>query len=54
MTAKLAMIYERMFQYLELQLSIEHNTLCVINPQNSKTMVKQVLVCKTAFNGFTL
>lgn len=51
-TAKLAMIYKRILEYSELQLSAERDRLCVINPRNRKTMTKQALACKETLDGF--
>ena len=47
-TVKLAIMYEKILEYLKLQLSAKCDHLRVTNPQNPRTMAKQILVCKAA------
>lgn len=54
MTTKLAIIYKRMLEYLELQLFAEHDRLRVINLQNLKIIVKQALAYEAVLNGFAI
>lgn len=53
-TAKLAIMYERTLEYLDLQLFAKRDRLCATNPQNPKTIAKQALVCKLALNDFVI
>lgn len=54
MTAKLTMMYKETLEYLELQLSAERDHLYATNPQNPKTIAKQVLACSAALDDLAI
>lgn len=46
------MIYEKILEYLELQIFVNHDCLCIIKSQNLKTIVEQALAFEVALNSF--
>lgn len=48
------MIYERILEYLKLQLFAKYDHLRITNPRNPRTMAKQVLVYEIALDGFAI
>lgn len=54
MTAKQAMIFEKMLEYSELLLSPDRERLCTTNPQNQKSIAEQILVCQAALDSFAI
>lgn len=53
-TAKQGMMYERIFEYSELQLSAKRDLLYTINSRNPKRIAKQAFVYKVVLDGFTI
>ena len=51
MTTRLAMMYERTLEYLELQISAERNCLRATNPRNPRTIAKQTLAYEKALKS---
>lgn len=53
MIARLAMMYKKILEYLEHQISTERDYLYKTTPENLRTMVKKVLAYEKTLNGFT-
>ena len=48
-TIRLAIMYKRILEYLQLQLFVRHDHLHIINLQNLKILTRQVLIYKKNF-----
>lgn len=54
-TAKLAIIYEKILKYFKIQLFAKRKHLYIINQtKNLKMIFKQALACEIALNSFAI